>query len=103
MRNHSVGLFRRSFLRESLLASSAAILWLFGMLGYGFGSDKMGKYGNSIGFAVFMAVTLLSSSALGLLAGEWKSAPSAAMRYMRIGLALIIVSMSVLGVSTLVH
>lgn len=102
-RNHSIGLFRRSFARESSLAFAAACLWLFGMLGYGVGANEMGKYGNSIGFAVFMAVMLVWSSALGLIAGEWKSAPSVAQMRMRAGLALIIVSMSVLGVSTLVH
>jgi hypothetical protein len=99
----SVGLFRRSFARESLISISAAVLWLFGMLGYGFGADKMGKYGDSIGFAVFMGVTLFWSSALGLFAGEWKTASPSAIRWMRMGLGLIIVSMMVLGVSTLIH
>lgn len=100
-KNHSAGLFRRSFGREFMLAFAGAVLWLFGMLGYGVGAGEMGKYGNSIGFAVFMAVMLLWSSALGLISGEWKSASSAALMRMRAGLALIIVSMSVLGISTL--
>ena len=86
-----------------MLAFAAACLWLFGMLGYGVGAGEMGKYGNSIGFAVFMAVMLVWSSALGLIAGEWKSAPSVAQLRMRAGLVLIIVSMSVLGISTLIH
>lgn len=102
-KNHSFGLFRRSFAREFMLAFAAAFLWLFGMLGYGIGAGEMGKYGNSIGFAVFMAVMLLWSSALGVIAGEWKSASSVAKMRMRAGLALIIVAMSVLGISTLVH
>ena len=102
-KNHSVGLFRKSSARESMLALAAACLWLFGMLGYGVGASEMGKYGNSIGFAVFMAVMLVWSSLLGLFAGEWKSASSIARMRMRAGLALIIVSMSVLGISTLVH
>jgi L-rhamnose-H+ transport protein len=102
-KNHSIGLFRRSSAREGMLALAAACLWLFGMLGYGVGASEMGKYGNSIGFAVFMAVMLVWSSLLGLFAGEWKSASSVAQMRMRAGLALIIVSMSVLGISTLVH
>lgn len=101
-KNHSAQFFRKSFGREFLLALAAAALWLFGMLGYGVGAGEMGKYGNSIGFAVFMAVMLLWSSALGLIAGEWKSASSAALTRMRTGLALIILAMSVLGISTLV-
>jgi L-rhamnose-H+ transport protein len=102
-KNHTIGLFRRSFAREGMLAFAAACLWLFGMLGYGVGASEMGKYGNSIGFAVFMAVMLIWSSALGLIAGEWKAASSVAKMRMRAGLALIIASMSVLGISTLVH
>lgn len=86
-----------------MFAFAGALLWLFGMLGYGVGAGKMEKYGNSIGFAVFMAVMLLWSTALGLIAGEWRSASSIAQWRMRTGLALIIVSMSVLGISTLVH
>jgi L-rhamnose-H+ transport protein len=102
-KNRSAGLFRKSFGREFMLALAAAVLWLFGMLGYGVGAGEMGKYGNSIGFAAFMAVMLLWSSALGLIAGEWKSASSVALMRMRMGLALIVVSMSVLGIGTLVR
>jgi L-rhamnose-H+ transport protein len=99
----AVGLFRKSLGREFLLALAAAALWLFGMLGYGVGAGEMGKYGNSIGFAVFMAVMLLWSSALGLIAGEWKSACSVAVMRMRVGLVLIVVSMSVLGIGAMVR
>jgi L-rhamnose-H+ transport protein len=102
-KNRSLGLFRKSLGREFMLAFAAAVLWLFGMLGYGVGAGEMGKYGNSIGFAVFMAVMLLWSSALGLIAGEWKSASSVALMRMRTGLALIVVSMSVLGIGALVR
>lgn len=102
-KNGSVGLFRKSFGREFMLSLAGAVLWLFGMLGYGVGAGEMGKYGNSIGFAVFMAVMLLWSSALGLIAGEWKSASAGALMRMRTGLALIVVSMSVLGIGALVR
>lgn len=101
--NNSISLFRRSFAREFLISISSAVLWLFGMLGYGLGADKMGRYGNSIGFAVFMGVTLLWSNALGLFAGEWRAVSPIAIRCMRLGLGLIIVSMTVLGVSTLIQ
>ena len=98
-RNRTLGLFGRSWPWESVLAFAAAILWLFGMLGYGIGAGMMGKYGNSLGFAVCMAALLLWSSALGLMAGEWKSAPAAARRRMQTGLLFIIASVTVLGIS----
>lgn len=101
--NHSVHTFRRSFLREALLALFAAVFWLFGMLGYGVGAGRMGAWGNSIGFGVCMAVLLLWSSALGIFAGEWRVAPTRARSRMRLGVACIAASTLVLGFDTLLH
>ncbi len=94
-KNHTAALFLNSWTRESLLAFAAALLWLFGMLGYGIGAGFMGRYGNSLGFAVCMAALLLWSSSLGLMAGEWKGTPPAARTRMQIGLAFIIASVTV--------
>jgi L-rhamnose-H+ transport protein len=102
-RNHTARAFTRSFLREALLALAAAVLWLFGMLGYGVGAGQMGVYGNSIGFAVCMAVLLLWSSALGIFAGEWRQAPSRSRFRMQFGMALITASMFALGLDSLLH
>lgn len=101
--NRTVGLFSRSFPRETLLALAAAVLWLFGMLGYGVGAGKMGEYGNSIGFAVCMAVLLLWSSALGIFAGEWRLAPPHSRSRMQTGMAFITLSMFALGFDSLLH
>lgn len=102
-RNGSARAFAQSFPRETLLAFAAAVLWLFGMLGYGVGAGAMGAYGNSIGFAVCMAVLLLWSSTLGTFAGEWRIAPAAARARMRFGLAFITASMVALGFDSLLH
>jgi L-rhamnose-H+ transport protein len=102
-RNHSGHAFRKDSLRETLLALSAAVFWLFGMLGYGVGAGRMGAWGNSIGFGVCMAVLLLWSSALGILAGEWRVAPPRARLRMRYGVALIAASTLVLSFDSLLH
>lgn len=102
-RNRSARAFSKSIPRETVLAFAAAVLWLFGMLGYGFGAGKMGEYGNSIGFAVCMAVLLLWSSALGTFAGEWRLAPSQSRSRMQYGIALITLSMIALGLDSLLH
>ncbi|HXS12092.1 MAG TPA: L-rhamnose/proton symporter RhaT [Acidobacteriaceae bacterium] len=93
--------FVQSPVRETLLALAAAVLWLFGMLGYGVGATVMGKFGNSLGFAVCMATLLLWSSALGQMAGEWRAALPSTLRRMRIGLGFIILSVVILGFSGL--
>lgn len=102
-RNGTGGLFLKSFPRETLLALAAAAFWLFGMLGYGVGAGLMGTYGNSIGFAVCMAVLLLWSSALGIFAGEWLRAPLAARSRMKFAVVLIIASMVTLSLDSLLH
>lgn len=101
--NQSVGAFRRRFWRETLLALCAAMLWLFGMLGYGVGASVMGTYGSSIGFAACMTVLLLWSSGLGIFAGEWRAAPSRARSRMRLGVAFITMSMLILGLGSLLY
>lgn len=100
-RNQSSGLFGTSSLFESLLALAAAVLWLFGMLGYGMGASVMGSYGNSIGFAVCMTVLLLWSSGLGISMGEWRAASSSVKVRMHFGLAFITTSMLTLGIGSL--
>lgn len=93
--------FVQSSGREMLLALAAAVLWLFGMLGYGVGASIMGKFGNSIGFAVCMAALLLWSSALGEMTGEWRAAPPSTLRCMRIGLGFIMLAVITLGFGSL--
>lgn len=98
----SFPVFRQSTEREALLASSAAVLWLSGMLGYGIGATTMGAYGTSIGFAVCQTVLLLWSSMLGVLTGEWRAATRATRRRMGASVMLLIASMLVLGLGTLI-
>jgi L-rhamnose-H+ transport protein len=102
-RNRSAAAFSKSFSREALLALAAAVLWLFGMLGYGVGAAEMGAFGNSIGFAVCMAVLLLWSSTLGVISGEWRLAPARARVRMNFAMALITASMFTLGFDSLLH
>lgn len=102
-RNRTAGAFRKDFLRENLLALAAAVLWLFGMLGYGVGASVMGTYGNSIGFAACMTILLLWSTALGIFSGEWRAAPHRAQTRMRLGMVCIALSMVILGVGSLLY
>jgi L-rhamnose-H+ transport protein len=101
--NGSAQAFPKCFLREALLALAAAVLWLFGMLGYGVGAGVMGAYGNSIGFAVCMTILLLWSNALGIFAGEWRVAPSRARSRMLFGVSFITASMLTLGFGSILY
>lgn len=101
--NRTTPCFGKSPARETLLAALAAVLWLFGMLGYGIGATRMGAYGTSIGFAVCQTVLLLWSTVLGIMTGEWRSAARATQRRMGASVALLIASVVILGLGTLIH
>ena len=50
------------------------VLWLSAILLYGAGAGIMGKSGPVIGWIIFLAVSLVVNTALGVLTGEWKNA-----------------------------
>ena len=95
--NRTLKTFGEETGREGLLSSAMAVLWLSGWLGYGFGATAMGAHGTSVGFAAYMTALLLWSTYLGVLTGEWKSAPAHAVRLMRISVGVIVLSVVVLS------
>ena len=78
-----------------------AVLWLSGTLGYGVGATVAGKFGNSIGYAIYMAVLLLWSTLLGLITGEWRRSSPNTKRTMGFAVGLFVISVCVLGCSAL--
>lgn len=83
--------------RDTLLGIAMALLWLSGIVGYGMGATLVGKYGTSLGFALFNAALILASNALGILAGEWKATSPGTKKQLAAGVAVILVSVVVLN------
>jgi L-rhamnose-H+ transport protein len=83
--------------REMLLAVGMAVIWLSGLFLYGWGATLVGIYGTSIGFTLFMAMSVLSSTGLGLLTGEWDSTSLRSRRWLAAGVTMILVSIVVLN------
>src|SRR6266542_708380 len=73
-RDHTWSLFLdRDWVKGMLVATAMALLWLGGVVAYGIGAKLVGPYGTSLGFALLTAAQILSSSTLGILAGEWRA------------------------------
>lgn len=89
------------WLRETLLALAMAFLWLSSILLYGAGATLMGVYGTSVGFTLYVAMSVLSSTVLGMLTGEWKSTSPRTRRLLAMGVAAILVSILVLNLGGL--
>ena len=59
----------------------------------------MGSLGLSLGWGVFMCTVVASANAIGVLSGEWTSAPIAAKRQLGIGVSILVVAIVGLAVS----
>jgi L-rhamnose-H+ transport protein len=92
---------QENWLRETSLAVAMALLWVTGIVGYGIGATLVGKYGTSVGFTLYIAATMLSSSALGMLTGEWKATSRGTKKLLAAGIASILVSVLVLNLGGL--
>ena len=87
--------------KETLLGIAMGLLWLSGVVGYGIGATLVGKYGTSLGYALFVASMILSSNLLGLLTGEWKGTTLETKRLLAAGVAVILISVVVLNLGGL--
>ena len=102
LRNRTFALFFQEYwLRETLLAVSVAVVWLSGLFLYGAGATLAGKYGTSVGFALFMAMSVLSSTVLGMVTGEWKSTSRRTRGLLALGVAALVLSVVVLNLGGL--
>jgi L-rhamnose-H+ transport protein len=80
-----------------LIGFGMALLWYGGVLFYGWGAKGMGRTGAVIGWPLFMAILILTSTVCGFATGEWKGASTQAKRWMGAGLSILIVASIILG------
>jgi L-rhamnose-H+ transport protein len=97
-RNKTWALFlQRGWKKELVIGVAMGLLWLAGIVCYGIGATVVGRYGPSVGFALFMAISILASNAIGLLTGEWRSASQSTKRLLTIGVTIVLVSVVLLN------
>jgi quinol-cytochrome oxidoreductase complex cytochrome b subunit len=65
-------------------------------VGYGIGATAVGSYGTSVGWALFVAATVITSTVAGLLMGEWHNSAVRTRRILFFAVAMILVSVVVL-------
>lgn len=82
-----------------LIGLGMAILWLIGLLFYGWGAAAMGLIGAVIGWPLFMAMLIVASTAIGFVTGEWKNARTMTKQWMGAGLAVLIFASALLGIA----
>jgi L-rhamnose-H+ transport protein len=83
--------------RYYFLAGSMAVMWLVGMFFYGFGANKLGRTGSSIGWAILMSSVVIVANLWGLTTREWRGTGLRAKSTMRIGLLVLVVAIFIIG------
>jgi L-rhamnose-H+ transport protein len=97
-RNKGWGLFAgRGWAREGLLGAAMGVLWVSGIMTYGYGTTLVGKYGTSVGFALFVTAVILASNTLGMVTGEWRGTATLTRRLLYAAVGVIVLSILVLS------
>ncbi len=86
--------------RSWALTILMGLLWSGSIFLYGAATPLLGDIGPSVGWPLSLAVALLVANIMGLLLGEWRSAPPAAIRKMRSGVAVLLAAIVVCALST---
>lgn len=80
-----------------LRAIFMGVFWSGGIVVYGVGASKLGRYGAFIGFPMLLAASLLTGNFVGWVSGEWKGASTKSSRTMFAGIGLLLVAIAFLA------
>ena len=95
-KNKTFGDYAKPSLRNILLCASIGIIWVMHFVCTKAGEPLMGdlKY---ISFAIMMASTILFSTIIGVMTGEWKGTSTKTKAYLAFGTAILVVSFCVIS------
>jgi L-rhamnose-H+ transport protein len=100
IRRRTLAAFAHETARNFALIALMALLWIGSFYLYGLGAAQMGKWGGIIGWPIFIALAILVGNLWGLWRGEWKAAPAPARKRLHVGLAVLIASVALFGLSS---
>ena len=81
-------------------SSVMGLLWSGSIFLYGAATPRLGAFGPSVGWPLSLAVGLLVANLMGVLLGEWRGAASRPVKWMWIGLAILLAAIVLCGIST---
>lgn len=84
--------------KNTLLTSLMAVLNFTASAAFAFAAFKLGKSGNTVGYAIFNTISVAVAIVSGLLTNEWAKASSKARAALFIGLACMVVGVIVIAV-----
>lgn len=81
------------------LCTVMGILNFFASVGFAYAAFKLGEQGNTVGYAIFNTVCVVTAIVTGLITKEWVKASSKAKNFLYSGLAAMVVGVIVLAVA----
>jgi L-rhamnose-H+ transport protein len=78
-------------------ALAMGLLWAGGVVVYGIGATRMGRFGAFLGFPVMLISSILTGNILGALSGEWQDVAAAPKRVMATSVAALLAAISLLA------
>lgn len=75
----------------------SGISWFFCIMFFGMASDKLGKFGSSIGWASFESLAIITGNLVGVFTGEWKGAGRKAIAINVVGICFLILGIYIIA------
>ncbi|PYX94391.1 MAG: hypothetical protein DMG71_12655 [Acidobacteria bacterium] len=82
------------------LAAIMAFFWFGSTVMYGVGATELGELGPVLGWPLFMSLIVITATVWGIATGEWRGAGKQPLRLMGLGVAVLVVAIFVLGISS---
>lgn len=102
-KNKSLNLFVKTnngkLTANYLLCALSGFLWFVNMITYGMGKSFMGEY-SFTAWGILMSLTIVFATIWGLYRGEWKLVTPRIKTWMYIGLAILVASSFIIGISS---
>ena len=90
-------LYRGTLPMDWIHAWVMSILWTGSVIVYGWGADRLGRLGPSLGWSLWNAILIITTVVCGFLTHEWDGVKGRALKLLLAGIALLILATVVLG------
>ena len=90
-------LYRATAPMDWIHAGVMSALWTGSVIIYGWGADRLGRLGPSLGWSLWNAILIITTVVCGFLTHEWDGVKGRALSLLLWGIALLILAAVVLG------
>lgn len=84
-------------IKNYIFSAAGGIIWYFQFMFYGMGTTKMGDY-DFASWSIHMSFIIIFSNMWGMILNEWNGASKKTMRFLYVGLGILIISTFFIGI-----